>query len=197
LKISLHDTVVNSKFPIGVLSDVHGNIKNVKLVIDQHPEITQWFCLGDIVDDKDRFGGNQETVDWWKTCNIITVLGNHDMYYAAKKSTDSNTLLWFKQIPRSLKVQIGNDIDFLCYHSLPNDPITFIEPYYTEREFIDDYPIDDKTLAVLIGHNHKQFKSVFHGCSTELWSVGSIGISGSYAIIDNNGIQFKKLVTGV
>lgn len=181
------------EFPIGILSDVHGKLSNVTAAIEKHPEIKQWFCLGDLVDYADRFKGNENTLGWWRECDVPTLRGNHDRDIANACRTSAYNIDWIRTLPRSFKLIFPDCSTLLCYHSLPNDDITFVEPHITEREFVDQYPIDEDTRAVVIGHNHKQFKSVFPYCTAELWSVGSIGFGGNYAIIDNSGIQFHRV----
>jgi predicted phosphodiesterase len=182
------------EFPFGVISDIHGNYPKAEAALKAHPEIKQWFCLGDVVDYADRFKNNDSTIEWWKGSHIPTILGNHDRDFAYAFRTDIKTVHWIHGLPHSFKLLLPNGCHILAYHSKPRDLVTFVDPGYSEREFVDDYlDVTDDTVAVLIGHNHKQFKSVFPNCSASLWSVGSVGLDGEYATIDENGINFHRV----
>lgn len=180
-------------FPIGIISDIHGNFKRAKDAIASHPEVKQWFCLGDVVDYTDRYKSNDAAIEWWKTTNIPTILGNHDRDFAYAFRSDMGTIQWIRELPRAFRLLLPTCVNILGYHSLPGDMVTFVNPGFTEREFVDQYPIDEDTVAVIIGHNHKQFKSIFYGCTAELWSVGSVGVFGDYATIDLEGIHFHRV----
>lgn len=180
-------------YPFGVIADVHGKLENVHKILEKHNDIKQWFCLGDIVDYTDRFKHNKETLVWWKSCGIPTILGNHDRDFAYAFRDEMDKIKFIHDLPRALKIHLPDSRHFLCYHSMPGDLVTFVNPGYTYRDFVDDYTtVEDDTVAVLIGHNHKQFKCVFQDTNTELWSVGAAGW-GNYSIITEDGIQFHKL----
>jgi predicted phosphodiesterase len=182
------------EFPFGVISDIHGNFQRAQAALDKHPDIKQWFCLGDVVDYTDRFKTNAEAIEWWKKSNIPTILGNHDRDFAYAFRTDIKTVHWIHNLPHYFKWLLPNGNHILAYHSKPGDMVTFVNPNYTEREFVDDYlTVDENTAAVVIGHNHKQFKSIFPNALSDLWSVGSVGIFGEYSIIDDQGLHFHKV----
>jgi len=181
------------EFPIGIISDIHGNWQRAQRAIDAQPDVKRWFCLGDVVDFGDRFKGNDETLKWWQASNISTVLGNHDRDFAYAFRTEFGLCKRISALPRYFRLLLPTCVNILGYHSLPDDLVTFVDPGFTEREFIDAYPFDEDTVAVLIGHNHKQFKIRYPYIPTELWSVGSVGMNGDYATVDLNGIHFHRV----
>lgn len=192
----MHGKVVEytiGNLPIGIISDIHGNSLPAITAINKHPEITQWFCLGDIVDYSDRFGSNEPTVEWIKNFLLPCIIGNHDKEAVKDSKVNHKHREYIRSLPESFKLTLPNGKHLLCYHSLPGDLNTFVDPHFTEREFMDSYPIEDDTVAILIGHNHRQFKNVYPYYNPELWSVGSIGVNDQYAIVDSNGINFHTL----
>lgn len=190
-KCSIHSI---EEFPIGIISDIHGKYQYAQAAINEQPEVKQWFCLGDVVDYSDRFKTNQDALKWWMGSNIPTILGNHDRDFAYAFRTEHKLCHDIMSLPRNFRLLFPTGVNILGYHSLPGDMVTFVDPGFTEREFVDGYTtIDEDTAAVIIGHNHKQFKQVYYGCRTELWSVGSVGYFGEYATIDLNGIHFHRI----
>lgn len=177
----------------GVISDIHGKFENAIQIIKKHPDITSWYCLGDVVDFTDRFKTNEKCLDWWEGAKLSTIIGNHDRdyAYACRSTPERNYKL--RNLPRSIKLRLPTGFDILMYHSMPNDLVTFVNPGFTEREFIDTYlDIDDNTLAVMIGHNHKQFRQYYPNVACELWSVGA-AMFGDYATVNEEGLHFHKL----
>lgn len=177
-------------------------------IISRHPEITEWFFLGDLVSFIGRgVNENSLTEDWYfKNKNRFSfwIKGNHDWEVSNRYINIShNFALELKSFKKHVRIYLPNEQILDLFHSKPDNFLDFVDPDYTEREFVDDYAnfIDDETRAVVISHNHKQFKKYFLSTETEIWSIGAC-IDGFYAItslkIGNFGnqyldINFKKI----
>jgi len=42
---------------IGALSDIHGDFASVRRILQQHPEVRHWLCVGDVADAEGRYDG--------------------------------------------------------------------------------------------------------------------------------------------
>ncbi len=180
---------------IGLVSDIHGDIAKLERILSDNPDITQWFCLGDIVDFVEP-EGNRAIMDWWqeKGANIFTLWGNHEevVFKELLNITFTHKEI-IKKFYTHLDLLLPNNQHFLLYHSKPKDNWNFVDKIVTEREFIDYYlSIGDHVDAVCIGHNHQQFIKDFPSIHTQLWSIGAVKF-GCYAVVDSSGIHLKRL----
>lgn len=194
IKLTLVKTFNVWQFPIGFISDIHNNIESVKKVLIKHPEVKQWFCLGDIIDFI-RPQKNDETLDWFRTQDIPTIKGNHEVAACAQCKVAGHHKEWIIGQPFVFRLVLPDHKSLLLYHNKPNDLWVHID-HITERELDEWFPIASDIKAILIGHNHKQFH--FIPCSpdidTELWSIGSLGINEQYVIMDEEyNFKFLKL----
>ncbi len=185
--------VNSTKF--GLISDIHGDIVKLERILADNPDITQWFCLGDIVDFVDPVN-NRDMMDWWqeKGANIFALWGNHEevVFKDLLNITFGHKGI-IQKFYTHLDLLLPTNQHLLLYHSKPKDNWNFVDKGYTEREFTDDYSnIGDHVDAVCIGHNHSQFIKDFPLIHTQLWSIGAVKF-GCYAVVDNQGIHLKRL----
>lgn len=190
-----------NSYNLGFVSDAHCRVHLLDKVREKHPEIEQWFFLGDLVDFQSPWCNANPDVQNWFTTNkdkFIFIKGNHDHVTANGMIKVDHSFAWeLAQFHKSVTIRLPDDTDLFLCHSKPRDFWSFIDAgVYTEREFVDDFNgcIDnDTTRAVVIGHNHKQFTLEFPYIETSIWSVGSIKEDGSYAVLTEKGIQYKRL----
>lgn len=186
-------------YNLGFVSDAHCKVCLLDKVQEKHPEIEQWFFLGDLVDfQSPLYNLNPDTQAWFfkNRDRFIFIKGNHDHMVAKALIKVDYSFAWeLAQFYKNVTIRLPDNSELFLCHSKPRDFWSFIDQNYTEREFIDDFCefIDDATKAVIIGHNHKQFTLNFPQSITSIWSVGSVKDDGSYAILTENGIQYKKL----
>jgi len=194
-------------YNIGFLSDSHNKNDKIDEILSKHPEITEWFHLGDLVSFLNpKSKQNHLTEEWYfkNACKFVGfVQGNHDqvcgkpyLNIRTKKTEFINVTdkfaLCLKSHSKNIKIVLPNDHEILLSHSFPNDILEFVQKTITEREFVDEFLIEDNTLAVLIGHNHYQWKKIFVDTDCELCSIGAV-LDGHYAILEEGKIQLKKL----
>ena len=189
-----------NSYNLGFVSDAHCRVHLLDKVREMHSEIVQWFFLGDLVDFQSPWCNLNPDVQAWFPNNkdkFIFIKGNHDHVVAKGYIKVEHVLAWeLAQFHKSVTIRLPNNKELFLCHSKPRDFWSFIDQNYTEREFIDDFcqvVDEDYTQAAVIGHNHKQFTLNFANTSTSIWSVGSIKEDGSYAILTENGIQYKRL----
>lgn len=185
-----------TEWPIGFVSDLHTNLSNLEKIITNHPEVKQWFCLGDIIDFI-NIENNKETMETWieKYSHIPCLRGNHEEMVQKDllNITFSQKVFLVNKLYTSFDILLPNQFHLLCYHNKPKDNWSFLEKTYTEREFIDTFDrIGDHVVAVCVAHNHQQFILDFPNTITQIWSIGAAKF-GEYALIDEKGIAFKRL----
>jgi Icc-related predicted phosphoesterase len=56
-------------FFFGALGDIHGDFASARRVIERHPEVPFWLCVGDVADDEGRYEPLPAPVYWIKGNN--------------------------------------------------------------------------------------------------------------------------------
>jgi predicted phosphodiesterase len=181
---------------IGFVSDSHNQNERINKVLFKHPEITEWFHLGDLTCfDAPGFNKNKETQAWYKENKnkfVAFLKSNHDHVTAKSLINIDYDFAWELAChPKQVKVVLPNGDTLMLYHSRPDSFWDFTDKEITEREFVDVYPTDD-IRAVVIGHNHSPFIKNFVDTDAEIWSVGAIQ-QGSYAVMKDGKIQLKRI----
>ncbi|MDD6794708.1 MAG: metallophosphoesterase family protein [Clostridiaceae bacterium] len=184
---------------IAVVSDIHGNINNLKKFIKyiDEEDINIVFNLGDIL-------GGENPVEALKIImndkRFINVCGNHDeSLINIKEDLTREEIKWLEKLPKQKVINIENN-RFLLLHSRINDnkSIPFLYNEKSLEEFLRDY--EGKWDYVLFGHTHYQCLLSFY-TGKIMVNPGSLGLSYdekiSFAIIDENegeiDIIFKKI----
>ncbi|WP_294326967.1 metallophosphoesterase [uncultured Chryseobacterium sp.] len=187
---------------IAVLSDVHGNLPALEVVLKDIEErgIYQKFCLGDLVDFAPW--GN-EVIEKIKTLNIPCLMGNHDERIAfdipvipLSKHSEEETKARFVAIDHSknhitdenkkflsklpfhlkLNYKIGNKHwNIQLMHSSLESNDTYLYESENDEVFINMLE-DSKADIIVMGHTHLSFKKQFEN---NKWAVncGSVGRS--------------------
>jgi predicted phosphodiesterase len=69
-------------YSVGFIGDSHNKNENINSILDAHPEITEWFFLGDMVSFLPAYCGENVLSEKWFKENqkrfIGYVKGNHD-----------------------------------------------------------------------------------------------------------------------
>lgn len=182
-------------FNLAFFGDCHGEVDKLDQIIAKHPEIEKWFCLGDTLCFRNP-KNNSNAANWilGKKDEVLFIKGNHDHACCGQLLMLDYMQIW------NIKPYLNNEIDIILpnkdklklVHSKPKDFWDFVEKNYTERAFIDEFPVEEDYAAFIIGHNHSQFKLSFPYVKSEIWSIGA-ALYGNYAVLDQNGIKFKKL----
>lgn len=177
-----------------VLSDIHGNLPALEIVLKKHKkECDLVISLGDVV----NYGPwSNECVDLIETLeNKILIIGNHEEYFISGKYESKNISKVF--------------FDFLLPSFRRNE---IIRKYKIEYKFEgvifkhtinNQYIFPDTKLMVynnyFVGHTHKQMKLESNGFM--IINPGSVGQNRTfinlieYAIFDttNNSVNFYKV----
>ena len=163
---------------IALISDVHGNFAALKEVLSaiDHLNITQIYCLGDIVG---YYPQVNECCEELRKRKIQCVLGNHDWYMISNtlcpRSNSANDCLLYQRniiTPSNLKwifsLPIYRKIKNLALvHGGWNNPID--EYFVPTQEYFDFIP----NLFFASGHTHKQ---MIKKCGKKVYcNPGSVG----------------------
>ena len=184
------------KTKIGFVSDAHNRTDLLDRVLEENPDVKEWFFLGDLFDFI-KPQNNSNTAAWLlKNLNKFKyIIGNHDYHVASHQLlisfSDANTIK--TNFNRDIELKVDNQ-EFFLTHSKKDDFTTFLEGMYTERDLDEDFPFEEDKDHILIGHNHKVFKFHFPYKKTEIWSIGSIAYGGHYAVYENGIVTFKVLI---
>ena len=211
--------ILIKEFPLVIITDTHTNLANIRLLKERYPN-SQFICLGDItfLFAKEGEEYNKHSIQYFIDSGIPCLEGNHDSHilscsvgnslrpskqlgdFGAGRLTDVDIydlsqqhIDYLKNLPRGFKLILPDGNNYLCFHNRPNDLWSFTEEAFTKDSFIKTYPWDNKTKAVLIGHNHRNFVVNYDGISAKLICIGRLSKDGDYALLTENGIEFKKV----
>ena len=54
---------------IGALGDIHGDFASVRRIMQQHPDVPAWLCVGDVADAEGRYEAFDAPLYWIKGNN--------------------------------------------------------------------------------------------------------------------------------
>lgn len=190
---------------IGVLSDIHGNLRALEAILRtfQLRSVEKIICLGDMIG---YYHHSLEVLNLLMKVNVISILGNHEAYLLGylncspekwqayfldpiKENASPKHLEWLSALSKSLEIDInGRHIAF--FHGSPWDPLE--EYIYPDSNKFDDFA----TLHwdyIFLGHTHyPMFKQV---SNVNIINPGSCGqprdgdLRASAAIFDSEKEQ--------
>jgi len=186
----------------GIISDIHGNLEALTVVLDELKSVERIICLGDVV----GYGANPN-----ECCEVIRskissiIVGNHDL--AAVGNYDLNdfnpyareAILWTqkqltpenKEFLQSLKERLILEVPpghLTLVHDSLVGPGDYITSCWEARESLS---LQD-TQVCFIGHTHiAEYYQMEEGSSfcqqIPLWSGGAIEVREGYRYIINCG----------
>lgn len=193
------DYRVENDTSVAIITDSHMDLVNVKAVIEKYENV---ICLGDITDVRKATGSrNDESISFFRENKIPCLRGNHEQFICDVKnkkvpfiySISDENLEYLNNLPIGFRLYFPNGKNALFFHNSPKElGGAGNSPFYTE-DFVNNFPINRDTTAVVTGHNHVSLFRGFDGISTEFIRCGSIK-DGSYASIDDVGyVLFHNL----
>jgi putative phosphoesterase len=189
---------------IGLISDVHGNLVALDVVLEKLNHCDRIYCAGDVVG---YYPFPNEVIETFIKEGIESVMGNHDYAVAnndfwgfnpyaeeagrwTRKHLRKEYLEWLSKLPLKIETEWFN-----VYHGIPADDETAIEVYI----FPDDPMIEDFLRMIgrniVVGHTHIQFVREFEGLL--FVNPGSVGqprdgdSRSAYAIFDTESCRVK------
>jgi predicted phosphodiesterase len=201
-----------------VLSDIHGNIDALQALADQWQgrfhEFDHVIVLGDLVDYGPR---PHDVIGWVQTYATDVVRGNHDHAMATGESCRSSPLYLEAAIATRDRLRptlTSSDLDYLSrldltrplahgderwrlLHATPRDPLfDYVLPTDDEARWTEAFGAEAGQF-VMVGHTHLAFVRGTGGGL--VINPGSLGMpkdghpGGSYAIVDGDAVQFRRV----
>lgn len=181
---------------LGIISDIHGNLPALRMVLDDLPDVDHIVCLGDIVG---YYPWPKECLHLTRKRCALVLQGNHDrdvrdprhrykynrqaqkaLAYT-REHLDEQELDWLNSLPSKADIL---DTKYLAAHSHPRR----LDEYVMPRDFPRMRPFLDNYQGLFLGHTHIQH----HAVIDNRWIVnpGSVGQPrdsdprSAYAIFD-------------
>ena len=190
--------IIVQKFPLVIITDGHKDLKNVEKVRALYPS-SNLICLGDITDLFKKDVLNSVSIQYFIDNKIPYLIGNHEQFIIASFPNYETWGLSYEQFkhlidsPIGFKLLLPDNSNYFCFHNRPNDLWSLTEEKsLTKEQFIETYSIDEKTVGVIQGHNHKAFVASFPDFKVKRFSIGAL-LYKQYALLTERGIEFKRL----
>ena len=199
-------------FPVVLFSDSHTNTRNIDRLFELYPN-SPLICLGDITFLFSKPGEtyNQKSIDYFIDKKIPCLQGNHDSHVLSCSLGNSLSFLdaihtdtdiydltqqhinYLQSLPIGFKLLLPGGDNYLLFHNSPNDLWGFRDESFKEFAFLKEYPIHDRTVAIIRGHEHRHFVIDFPNIRTKLITIGRLSKDGDYALLTEKGVEAKKL----
>lgn len=171
---------------IGLISDIHGNLRALKAVLDEFEgmELDSIHCLGDMIGYLHQ---SSQVVDEIARSKIQTIMGNHEAtalgilacsaekwkdynMEAVKKGLTEKQKTWLRGLASSRMMEID---DRRCgfFHGSPWSPLE--EYIYPDSDKFEEFPALGYRV-VFLGHTHRQMLK--HVGGVTILNPGSCGL---------------------
>ena len=171
---------------IGVISDIHADIKSLKIALDilAGKKVDTIVCAGDLVE---RGADGDAVVETIKARNIPCVMGNHDYdtpgnerwrrenliperYEATRLSEE--TIAFLETLPDTQRFEWeGKRI--LLAHGSSRSNVEYIYPF-SQRELLERVIEEAEADIVILGHTHRPMKV----CLNDNWILNPGAVMG-------------------
>lgn len=167
-----------------IISDIHGNLPALELLLKKTKFVERYISLGDVV----NYGPwSNECVELLETLKIIKIKGNHDEYFINKKINSENKLLndFFNHSFKNF-----NNFDKLIQYKDSHFEEGVFYTHTLENQYIYQDTNIDYEHNLFIGHTHRQF--FYKKNNKFLANPGSVGQNRSninkieYIIFDSD-----------
>ncbi|MBU0758181.1 MAG: metallophosphoesterase, partial [Nanoarchaeota archaeon] len=137
---------------IGFCADIHGIYESLIKLIDLRPDIKHWFCAGDVVDMKQPIHNNQPAIRLIQRNNILSVLGNHEVYIKKHllSNFDTENQQYILNMPFSLEIKFS-ELTIAVYHSSAKKVDDYLPEDESDEKFTEAFKDIDSDIVV-IGH---------------------------------------------
>lgn len=209
--MNIQEIQLDDKLPLVVITDSHCNLKHIQKVKLLYP-FSKIICLGDITN---LFEKNKEfnrlSIQYFIDNNIPCLKGNHEEHIAAcctenllyqwrtlpkfdehlslfnEYKIEKHQVKYINNLPIGFRVINKDGNEFLFFHNRPKDLWSFTEEGFSDSDFKNTYPLTDKTKAVIIGHQHKNFTIYYEDLGgIRLEGLGALKFE-SYGLLYPNG----------
>ncbi|MEM6281323.1 MAG: metallophosphoesterase family protein [Chloroflexota bacterium] len=160
---------------IGVISDIHGDIRALKDVLEKLEEIgvRRVICAGDLV-DRGIYG--ESVVALIQQRRIATVRGNHDNSPFEPQHLSDSTMVWLSKLPRSRRY-MWHGLTLCVSHGTPQDFWRGVYPSSDHRVHLDAIE-EARTDILIVGHTHQPMITNIHDGKHWIFNPGALHDDG-------------------
>ncbi|MBW2422383.1 MAG: metallophosphoesterase family protein [Deltaproteobacteria bacterium] len=178
---------------LGIVSDLHGNIRGLDLALERMGSVDEVWCAGDAFE---QYCFSNEVVARLREIDARYILGNHEEVLLSpagiraqqSDTVDSELLEWVSHRPRRIRERLDG-CNITMFHSTPWDPSG--EYVYPHSNALTRFGALDSDVAIY-GHTHTQLAREIDG--TLVVNPGSAGFGQdpgngrrlSFAILDTH-----------
>lgn len=176
---------------IGIVSDIHGNIKALDMALDRMGKVEEIWCPGDAIN---QYEFSNNVIARLQEIEARYILGNHEEVFLSgagvrarsDKGIDATLLHWMSSRPHFVDTRV-DDLRILMFHSTPWEPYgEYLYPHTPDLNRVGDLDVD----VAIYGHTHTQLSKQING--TLIVNPGSVGLTNdatserllSYAVLD-------------
>lgn len=179
-------------FPLIIVTDSHTNLSLIRQLQKFKHKIISLGDFTSLYDVQGKF--NKFSIDFFIKEKIPALCGNHESITATLNSTSKSHREYLNNLPDGFKLNLPDGTNYFCFHNRPQDVWSFYSVAPTLEEFKHIYPqINERTRGVIIGHHHLIFNINYPEINCNLIGVGPIIKEEEYAILNEDGITFKKI----
>ena len=183
--------VVSKPMRIGIVSDIHGNIKALDMALDRMDKVDEIWCPGDAIN---QYEFSNRVIARLQEIGARYILGNHEEVFLSDagvraredESIDAVLLSWMSSRPHFVDKTV-NGLRILMFHSTPWEPYgEYLYPHTPDLNRVGELDVD----VAIYGHTHTQLAKKING--TLIVNPGSVGLTSdissqrllSYAVLD-------------
>ncbi len=179
---------------IGLVSDIHCDIKAFKMALEHMGPVDRVFCAGDMVL---QYRFSNEVVDLIRRQDVLTVMGNHDASILSSAGAmmrangviDPANLEFLESLPARVDMQFDGK-RLMMMHTSPLDPTGGGRDLRDNRNGSLKSLYESQADVLIVGHTHRAI--VANVGDTLVINPGSVGQSRdtdnpdrrTYAVLD-------------
>jgi putative phosphoesterase len=142
---------------VGIVSDIHCNVRGLQLAIDAMGDVDELLCLGDAIFE---YQFSNDVIALLRARGAHVIQGNHEEVFLSaagirareRPGLDPVLIAWLAEQPHRRSLQFG-DKTLLLVHSTPWEPRgEYVHPHSSKLARFAEADAD----FVLYGHTHAQ-----------------------------------------
>lgn len=149
---------------IGIVSDIHSNLRGLQAGLDRMGEIDELLCAGDVLL---QYRWSDSVVRALRDMDARIVLGNHDQVLLgpagaralSNSDVDGDLVKWMRSRPRSLDIEVGGRKILMTHGSPWDESPNYVYPHSPVWGQAAGLNCD----ALIVGHTHFKMAERFGG----------------------------------
>lgn len=184
-------------YPTVIFTDSHCNVNSIKTLRNLYPR-DELISLGDFtfLFEKPDEEWNNKSIQYFIDNKIPTLIGNHESFVGGNIGFNITIEQkeYLNKLPMGFKLVLPSGKYYLAFHNRPLDLWGFEEEKGLELdEFKRIYEPSSNCIGILKGHYHFNRIINYTEINSKLINIGRLSKDGDYALINENGVEFKRL----